>query len=169
MIKKAFLFISLILFVSCHQEIRTDSLILDIEAVVQNTDSINAYYTTDNSIEFKDPQSFWTKIEGSKKNQKIRIIFPDTIRPKQIRLDFGRNVLQKDIVLNEIKFSYQEKSFEAKGEEIYWIFRVDDSNTSVDKLTGNLKRRNPKQINGPSLYPAGNKLFKKLNELYSEN
>lgn len=166
-----YLYVLIISFVilSCENKQNRNRLSINMDAVVKENDSIQIYYTTNDSINFKEKQSFWVKIKGNKKNQKIRIIFPDTIRPKQIRLDFGRNVLQKDIVLNEIKFSYQEKSFEAKGEEIYWIFRVDDSNTSVDKLTGNLKRRNPKQINGPSLYPAGNKLFKKLNELYSEN
>jgi len=81
----------LTLFFNCENNNNTNQLVVSIDAVIKTTDSINTYYTTDNSIEFNDKQSFWTKIKGSKKNQKIQIVFPDSIQPKQIRLDFGRN------------------------------------------------------------------------------
>ncbi|GEC79051.1 hypothetical protein [Flavobacterium aquatile] len=154
--------------ISCNKDPKTNVLVVDIDAVIQTTDSINTYYTTNNSIEFNDPQSFWTKVKGSKKNQKIQITFPDSIQPNQIRLDFGRNIKQPEIIVNEMKFSYKKKSFDAKGEEVYFLFRVDESNTTVNKLTGSLKRKEKTQIVGPSLYPNGDKLYKKLNQLYSE-
>ena len=154
--------------ISCKKESKTNSLVLDIDAVIQTTDSINVYYTTNRSIEFNDLQSFWTKVIGNKKNQNVQIIFPDTILPKQIRIDFGRNVSQKDIVLNKIDFAYKNKSFSAKGEEIYFLFRVDESNTVIDKLVGSLKRKEPNQATGPSLYPKGDKLYNKLSQLYTE-
>ncbi len=156
-----------IFFYSCKKNEKTNSLVVNIDAVIQKTDSINAYYTTSNSIEFNDSLSFWTKVKGNSKNQKIEIVFPDTIQPKQIRLDFGRNVKQPEIIINEFRFSYKDKSFNAKGEEVYYLFRVDDSNTTIDKLTGSLKRKVKTQIVGPSLYPNGEKLFQKLDQLYS--
>ena len=88
--------------------------------------------------------------------------------PKQIRLDFGRNITQKDIVLNKIDFTYKNKNFSVKGKEIFYVFRVDENNTVVDKLNGSIRRKNPKQINGPSLYPKGEKLYNRLNQLYSK-
>jgi len=154
---------------SCENKQTRNHLSIYIDAIVKESDSIQIFYTTNSSIDFNEKQSFWTKVKGDKKNQVLSFHFPDSIKPKQIRLDLGRNINQKDIIVNEIKFSYQQEAFSAKGEEIYWIFRVDDSNTSVDKLTGNLKRKDTTQIIGPSLYPAGDKLFKKLNELYSKN
>lgn len=154
--------------ISCKKESKTNSLVLDIDAVIQTTDSINVYYTTNRSIEFNDLQSFWIKVEGSKKNQKIQIVFPDSIQPRQLRLDFGRNINQPEIIVNEAKFTYKGKSFDAKGEEVYYLFRVDESNTTVNKLTGSLKRKQPNQIVGPSLYPKGEKLYRRLNQLYSE-
>ncbi|WP_396192846.1 hypothetical protein [Flavobacterium sp.] len=157
----------LTLFFNCENNNNTNQLVVSIDAVIKTTDSINTYYTTNNSIEFNDSLSFWTKVKGSKKNQKIEIVFPDTIQPKQIRLDFGRNIKQPEIIINELKFSYKQKSFSAKGEEVYYLFRVDDSNTTIDKLTGSLKRKEKSQIVGPSLYPNGEKLFQKLNQLYS--
>jgi hypothetical protein len=156
-----------VILIRCNKETKTNSLVLNIDAVIKISDSINTYYTINNSIEFNDKQSFWTKVKGNEKNQKIQIIFPDTIQPKQIRLDFGRNIKQPEIIVNEMKFSYKDKVFTAKGEEIYYLFRVDDSNTTINKLTGSLKRKEKNQIIGPSLYPNGDKLYLELNQLYT--
>jgi hypothetical protein len=169
---KAFKIISfiavLLLFINCENNNNINQLVVNIDVVIQKTDSINVYYTESKTIDFTDTQSFWTKVSGNKKNQNIQIVFPDSIQPKQIRLDFGRNLSQNDVVLNKIDFIYKNKSFSLKGKEIFYIFRVDENNTIVDKLNGSIKRKNPKQINGPSLYPKGDKLFNRLNQLYSE-
>jgi len=156
-----------LLFSNCEKNSNTNQLVLNIDAVVQETDSINVYYTKNKGIEFTDKQSFWTKVTGSKKNQDIKIVFPDSVQPKQIRLDFGRNIAQKDIVLNKIDFAYKNKNFSVKGKEIFYVFRIDENNSVLDKLNGSIRRKNPKQINGPSLYPKGDKLFNRLNQLYS--
>lgn len=156
------------LFFNCEDNINTNQLVLNIDAVIQESDSINVYYTKNKSIDFTDEQSFWTKVTGNKKNQNIQIVFPDSILPKQIRLDFGKNIAQKDIVLNKISFTYKNKTFSAKGKEIFYVFREDQNNTIVDKLNGSINRKNHNQINGPSLYPRRDKLFNRLNQLYSE-
>ncbi len=158
----------LLLFLNCENNNNTNQLVVNIDAVIQKTDSINVYYTKSKDINFKDEQSFWTKVIGNKKNQKIQIVFPDSVQPKQIRLDFGRNISQNDIVLNKMDFSYKNKNFSVKGKEMFYIFRVDENNSVVDKLNGSIKRKDPNQINGPSLYPKGDKLFNRLNQLYSE-
>lgn len=162
-----FLLFSFFLF-NCDDLINSNQLVLKLDAVIQKTDSINVYYTNNKSVEFIDKHSFWTKVIGNKKNQNIQIVFPDSIQPKQIRLDFGRNISQKEVILNKMDFTYKNKSFSVKGKEIFYIFRVDENNTVVDKRNGSINRKNPKQINGPSLYPKGDKLFNKLNQLYSE-
>ena len=167
-IKQLLVFIASYIIISCNNETKNHSFVLNIDAVIQQSDSINVYYTKNKDINFTDKQSFWTKVTGNKKNQNIQIVFPDSILPKQIRLDFGKNIAQKDIVLNKISFSYKNKNFSAKGKEIFYIFREDQNNTIVDKLNGSINRKNPKQINGPSLYPKGDKLFHRLNQLYSE-
>lgn len=166
--RKSLFFIILISFISCNNQNNTNSLVLNFEAVIQHSDSINTYYTTNNTIDFNDFQSFKTKIEGSSKNQKVKIVFPDSIKPNQIRLDFGKNTANQEIVLNKIELSYLESHFEAKGEEIYWYFRPDENNTLLDKKNGVLKRKSPTQLNGPSLYPKGDKLKKELDLLYKK-
>ena len=166
-IKKICFVTVILLFFNCENNNSINQLVLNIDAVIQKTDSINVYYTKTKDINFTDKQSFWIKVAGNKKNQNIQIIFPDSIQPKQIRLDFGRNISQSDVVLNKMDFAYKNKNFSVKGKEIFYIFRVDENNTTVDKLYGSIKRKNPKQENGPSLYPKGDKLFNRLNQLYS--
>ncbi len=168
MIKKLLVF-SIFWFVfGCSKPVTPHSLELDMDVVIQKTDSINIYYSNSKSIDFNDVQSYWIPIKGSKKNQKIRFVFPDSIQPKQLRIDFGRNRKQPEIIINEICLSYHKKSFCAKGEEVYYLFRIDDSNTTIDKLFGSLKRKQPNQIVGPSIYPKGDKLYNKLSQLYTE-
>lgn len=168
MIKKFFALNIFLLVLSCTKTESPNSLELDMDVVIQKTDSINIYYSNSKSIEFTDIQSYWLQIKGNKKNQKISFIFPDSIKPKQIRIDFGRNTTQPEIIINKLKLSYKQKNFVAKGEEVYYLFRVDDSNTTINKLTGSLKRKEKNQIVGPSLYPNGDKLYIKLNQLYTE-
>ena len=115
---KAFKIISfiavLLLFINCENNNNINQLVVNIDVVIQKTDSINVYYTESKTIDFTDTQSFWTKVSGNKKNQNIQIVFPDSIQPKQILLDFGRNLSQNDVVLNKIDFIYKNKSFSLK-------------------------------------------------------
>lgn len=162
------LFVIVFLFYACHDTSNTNQFVVTIDAVIKKTDSINIYYTEDNLINFDDNNSLWTKLEGDLKNQTIQIVLPEKIKPTQLRIDFGKNINNQEIVLNKICFTYLESSFEAKGEEIYWYFRPDENNTTLDKKNGVLKRKNPNQLNGPSIYPKGNKLKEHLNELYKK-
>lgn len=157
----------LLLFFNCENNNKTNQLVIGIDAVIQKSDSINVYYTKNENINFTDRQSFWVKVTGNSKNQNIQIVFPDSILPKQIRLDFGRNISQNDVVLNKMDFAYKNNNFSLKGKEIFYVFRIDQSNTLIDELNGSIKRKKPKQVNGPSLYPNGDKLFNRLNQLYS--
>ncbi len=166
--KTACILLILTFFTNCENKEKTNSLKMNLDVVIRENDSIQIYYTKNTSIDFVEEQSFWKKISGSKKNQTISVDFPDSIQPKQIRIDFGRNIKQPEIILNEITFTYKEKSFSVKGEEIYFLFRVDESNTVIDKLVGSLKRKEPNQATGPSLYPKGDKLYNKLSQLYTE-
>ncbi len=168
MIKYVYITFITTILISCTNTKNVYSLKLDMDVIIEKTDSIAIYYSLTNSVDFKGEESYWLKIKGGKKNQKISFSFPDTIQPKQVRIDFGRNILQPKIVINKICFSYKSNDFCANGEGIYRLFRIDDSNTRINKLDGSLRRKNSLQIAGPSLYPKGNKLYFELNQLYSE-
>lgn len=149
--------------IGCQKHSKTTDFKIDLDVLIKENDSLHVFYTTTKSIDFNETDSFWKKIKGSKKNQIITLNFPDTIAPKQVRIDFGNNAEQKEIVLNEITFLYKKKLLNSKGKDIYRYFRVDESNTILDKHTGILKRRDTLEAKGPSLYPNGDFLYEKLN------
>ena len=167
--KEIFCFLCfLFLFISFVENNKINILVIDIDLIIKKNDSIQVFYRTDNSVAFTEKQSFWNTVKGNPKNQTIQIVFPKSIKPKQIRIDLGRNVKNKEIVLNKIGIFYSNSHFEAKGDAIYKLFRIDPTSSTLDKMSGTLKRKNPDQINGSSLYPNGNNLFNKLNKIYTK-
>ncbi|HLP63326.1 hypothetical protein [Flavobacterium sp.] len=153
--------------ISCNNSTIESEFTIKLDVVIKKNDSIHTYYTTDGSINFNEKNSFWTKVKGDKKNQTIVINFPPNVVPNQFRLDLGANVHQDHIVLNKLECAYKGKTVELKGKEIYKLLRVDESNTILDKNLGILKRMDSTNKNGPSLYPNGDVLRKKLEELTS--
>lgn len=164
-IEKLFFLMLLGLLFSCNHKTNYSDFGIVIEAVVKENDSIHTYYTTNGSIDFNEKKSFWVPFQGDSKNQIIRINFPKDSIPNQLRFDFGRNKKLEEVILNKLTINYKSKQLILKGEEIYNLFRVDESNTILDDELGVLKRKDTSQINGPSLYPNGVILNQKLTEL----
>jgi len=162
---KIILLFSLCFLASCKSDVDNFSCKMNMDVVMKQNDSIQVFFTDDGTIHFNETQSFWVKVKGNTKNQMVAITFPKKIVPTQVRLDFGRNKKQEDIIFNKFEFVYRGKKFVAKGKEIYKYFRIDQSNTLFDEKTGALTRKDRSQLNGPSLYPNGYNLAVKLEEL----
>jgi len=167
-IYKILLLVGITFLLSCKPQPKANKVYLVFDIILKEDDLLHIYYTKDASVNFTESKSFWQKVKGNPKNQSVKVFFNDSIKPKQIRIDFGRNKSQPDIVLNEVTVGYKNKKVTLKGEEIYKFFRVDTSNTILDKMQGTLKRKDPNQANGPSLYPNGNKIYNILNTLYKQ-
>ncbi len=75
--------------IGCEDSQKKNHLSIEIDAIIKENDSIQVFYTTNKTINFNEDQTFFKKVKGSKLNQIIAIDFPDTIEPKQIRMDFG--------------------------------------------------------------------------------
>ncbi|MEW5676552.1 hypothetical protein ABGT15_09590 [Flavobacterium enshiense] len=168
LVKTLFCVLVLAVMSSCEKVQNAKSLRVEIDLVIQESDSLQVFYSNNASVAFTEKHSFWHKVQGMPKNQNIEIVFPDSILPKQFRIDFGRNIKQTAIVLNKIQIDYHKETIPIKGNEIFKMFRVDETNTSVDKLNGLIKRKDTTNPNGPSLYPNGNKLYDCLNKLYTQ-
>lgn len=162
---KAILIFGLCFFVSCMRDNDDISYRMNIDIVIKENDSLRVFYKTDGTINFNEKESFWIPVKGNPKNQKVIIKFPDSIFPKQLRLDFGKNKNVGEIVINKFDFEYKDNKFSAKGNEIYRYFRIDNSNTILNKTTGTLLRKDSLSNQGPSLYPNGYYLAVKLDEL----
>lgn len=154
-----------IILVSCSKSSENSDFNIKLDLVIKKDDSIHTFFMTDGTIHFNEINSFWTKVKGDKKNQKLQINFPKGIVPNQFRIDLGNNIKQEEIVLNKLECSYKSNSFVLKGKQIYRYLRVDESGTILEKDLGILKRLNKKSKSGPSLYPNGEFLRIKLEEL----
>lgn len=163
--KGLLLYIIIMILFSCqgNREVTEYTLMMDL--VMKKDDSIHVYYKSDGTIDFNEKESLWVKVKGQNKNQRVTVQFPENVVPNQIRIDFSKKEEQKEIVLNKTEFSYLGNSFTAKGRDIYTYFRVDDSNTSLDKEFGVLKKKDTVNNKGLSLYPNGYYLAVKLEEL----
>ncbi len=165
-----FVIISLILILlSCNSKKQVDYFYINLDLVIQQTDSIRVFYKTNTTINFNETEAFWTKISGNKKNQKVTLKFPKNIFPKQFRIDIGNCVNQPGIVINKLECQFKTNSFNLKGKEIYQTLRVDENNTILDKETGVLSRKDKTKKNGISLYPNGSKLNSRLENLFKKN
>lgn len=159
----------LLLFAACADNTKNAKvLVIKADVVMKKNDSIQVFYTTDGTINFNEPQSFWVKVKGAETNQTVELALPKDSVPSQLRIDFGRNPEQDDIILNKVALSFNKKTFEIEGKDIYSYFRLNDSYAALDVKTGQLKRKIKGQLNGPSLYPNADNLKHKLQELSSE-
>ena len=162
------IFVLLFFVLGCNNQNVNNQFVIEFEFFSKTNDSIHVYYTTNKSINFNENQSIWVDIIAQKNNQKKVIYLPKNQLIKQIRIDFGHNSKSQEVVLNKMNFSFNNQNVTFKGKEIYEVFRIDDTNTVLDKSIGLLKRKYNNQKAVFSLYPKGDKLFNRLNQLYSE-
>jgi hypothetical protein len=124
-----------------------------LDLVVKNNDTLHLYYAQDMNEDFNEESSIWLVVEGKKIEQEVTFNLPKDILPIKLRIDFGVNRENKEIVLNKIKFNYFDKEFLADETNIFNYFRPDESATLVDYKTRILKRLDPNSVKGASLYP----------------
>ena len=162
---------------SCKNEKDIDSLeivrpqIVDdifkvkLNVVVKKEDNFSLYFTTDGTTNFKaDP--LWLNIKGSSEVQEIMFSLGKGITPSQLRLDFGMNKDQEDIVFKSIVFEYNNKKRIIEGQELGNFFRADNNKCTFDSKTGVIKAN---IVNGvkqfPSLYPHESNLLPELKKI----
>lgn len=159
--KLSLVFLVFILTISCKEKEQKDedgmhnkefTVALDVE--VSEPDNFSLYYTEDESINFDVIPPLWASVKGSSNVQRVIFTLPKGAKPTQIRLDFGTNKKQEDIIFRQFTFTYGNKKFDVAGPEIFTYFRPDGSkckiNTSSCKITA-IEKDGVRQT--PSLYP----------------
>ena len=128
---------------------------VDLDVVCPMKDDFSLYYTEDNTINFTGEKAVWSGVEAKQVSQKVALNLPGQIIPTNIRIDFGMNKDQGDIILEKFKLSYYGKSFEAKGSDFLKYFIQNDSvKTEIDPVKGTIKfLKNPKKFQPPFYYP----------------
>lgn len=129
-----------------------DAFRVTLDVVAKKNDDFCLLYTEDGSINFKE--GVWQAIKGSNNSQKVVFTLPENVKPTQLRIDFGMNKEQEEIILNSFTMEYIGKSRTIGCPELVAFFRADDSKCSFDHVTGIIK---PVLKDGvrqnPSLYP----------------
>jgi len=155
-------FLLVLVLVSCKKEqttapnleqINQNLFKVTLDLNIKENDTLHLYYTEDGSINFNEENSIWQSILGKPESQPLTFSFPENTIPTELRLDFGVNVANKEILINGVKLEYNNKTFEAKGADVFKFFRLDENVTLQDVKTKGLKRKDPKRRNGASLYP----------------
>ena len=128
---------------------------IDLEVLAPLDDNFSVYYTEDNTINFNGDRAVWRGVKGQLESQKVTIDLKEEIIPTNIRIDFGINKDQGDVVLEKFKLSFYGKSFEAKGSEFFKYFIPNDSvKTEIDAVKGTVKfLKNPDKFFAPFYYP----------------
>ena len=150
-------------FISCKNDKNEDAakadekqnFSIDLDVVAPLDDNFSVYYTEDNTINFNGEKAVWRGVKGQSDTQKVTLDLKEEIIPTNIRIDFGINKDQGDVVLEKFKLSFYGKSFEAKGSEFFKYFIPNDSiKTEIDPVKGTVKfLKNPKKFFAPFYYP----------------
>ena len=165
------------IFIACKNEKSVDSLevvtpevvnafIVTLDVSIKKDDDLSLYYTTDGSIDFSKIPPIWLGVKGSNDFQKVVFTLPEGIKPTQLRLDFGMNKDQEDIILKSVKMEYIGKSRIIACPEFVTYFRADDNKCSFDPVTGVIKALVKDGVRQyPSLYPHESTLMPEIQKI----
>ncbi|OYU85523.1 MAG: hypothetical protein CFE24_01060 [Flavobacterium sp. BFFFF2] len=158
-------FIIAMLFVGCKNEKSVDDLnVVKSEAVdnsfkvtvnviAKKDDDFSLFYSEDGTTNFS-AKPIWQKVKGNDVEQSLVYTLPEEVYPTELRLDFGLNKVQEDIVLKGLVLEYKGKTKLIAGPELGKYFRADQNKCTFDPATGVIKALVTNgERQGPSLYP----------------
>jgi len=134
-------------------ELQDNLFRVSLDLLIQQDDTLHLYYTEDGTINFKEESSVWLTVKGNPASQKVTFELPKDVYPTQFRMDFGINNKNEEIILNAVTFDYKGNKLMLSDSNIFKYFRPDESVTILDPLRRSIKRKDPKQKGGGSLFP----------------
>jgi len=106
-----------------------------LNATVKKDDSFQIYFKDTDGAPFDEKNSLFVEFKGSDTPQDIIFNLPKDVLPTFLRIDFGTNKTQSDIVINNFKINYLGKAFEVKGGGFFDYFYGNDL-AKIDKAAG---------------------------------
>ncbi len=98
-----------------------DRLVVRMNLVVLENDTFEVYYRKEDEV-FGPDQKISKKIQGSEDSQDIDFAFDLLEFPSHLRIDFGRNVNQGVITLNDFSFHFNDNRHDFTAEELKKYF-----------------------------------------------
>lgn len=137
-----------------------------LNVTVKKDDTFSLFYTDDGSTDFSKIQPIWVDVKGSNSPQDVIFNLPQDVIPSQIRLDFGLNKNQEEIIINKFKMNYFAKSFEVTGDKFFIYFDPDKSKTIFDKDKSTINAVVKDGVRqSPSFYPNTKPLGEEITKL----
>lgn len=169
------LFLITILF-SCKKDVKSTEVVNTEKLIKKNEffsinlklkfpldDSFVAYYTEDNTINFDENKAVWLEVKGSKDFQDITYNFSEEVIPTHIRLDFGINKDQKEVIVEKLKMDYYGNVFEIKGSDFLNYFNKNDLiDTEIDQVNGTIKFIQQPDTFNPMLFYPNEKMVEEI-------
>lgn len=136
--KKYFL-LTLLIFISCKETKKTEEkvnlekpqevvqknepvFIFKIDLVLPEDDEIELFYTDYYNEKYSWKTRVRKKVKGNTSQQTITFKLPEEVFPSSLRIDFGKNKLMSDIILNKITMSYEDFSFDIPASDFSSFF-----------------------------------------------
>lgn len=126
------------MFVSCKEEkqntlesseLTTTEEVIDkniftvtLNITVKKDDSFQIFFKDIEELPFEEENSIFIELKGSEQPQDVVFKLPQDVLPNFLRLDFGTNKEQSEIVINSFKINYLDKVFESKGNDFFNYF-----------------------------------------------
>jgi|SRR6218665_682498 len=111
-----------------------------LDVIVPLEDNLTVYYTEDGTNVFNADKSVWGAVKGQTTSQAVALDLKEEVIPTNIRLDFGINKNQGDVILEKFKLTYYGKSFEARGSDfLKYFFPNPEVKTEIDEVKGTIK------------------------------
>lgn len=130
------------------------NFVVEMDVTTQTKDDFTVYYTEDGTNMFQPTQTVWRGVAGGGAKEKIVFDLPDEIVPTNIRLDFGMNKDRQDLTVDNIKFSYLDKSFQIKGSDFFnYFIKEERTVTEVNAQNGTIKLGKTTGNDGTFFYP----------------
>lgn len=144
--KLPFAIIVILLVSSCDQSDRIirESLIVTLDLEVYKTDTIQLFYILKTDDGYTESLSIKKNIEGKPGLQKVSFQLPETIKPKNIRIDLGNYVDYRDSIrITSVSFRYRDQVLEGSN-GLYKKWFTPNSNISFgqDSLVHILQVKN---------------------------
>lgn len=112
---------------------------VEINAMVSAKDDFAVYFTEDGTNNFTANQAVWSGIAATGNIEKVNFELSEEIIPTLIRLDFGMNKQQGDVVIKNIRMSHNGKDFSFQGSDFFKYFiKTDEFKTEVNPADGTL-------------------------------
>ncbi|WP_130734808.1 hypothetical protein [Flavobacterium sp. J27] len=124
---------------------------------IPKDDTFQLFYTEDGTLNFGDENSVKSIVKGSETAQTVLFKLPADVLPNQIRLDFGNNAEQGDIVVNSMKIKYLDKTYDVSfglgKESVTHFFYLLDAQVKYDEATSTINLLKPTgKIHDPMMW-----------------